>query len=747
MKIKNVFTKENAVNGLKSLGKLRIKTDHDSLVATSALLLILFIAFGIRLFPLRWEIQTESLHISEFDGYFQLRFTDYIVKNGLISWAWPTPWNDTQRWYPRGINVATAGFPSLPMTAAVLYSMLTMLGIDPGLMNFAAILPAFLGMLASLVAYFLGKDVGGKPVGLFAALFLALSPSYIQRSSLGWFDDEIIGIFSLLLFILLFLRSIEVERPVGSAMKYSLGSALVLGYFCAGWGAAYYPIGVIALFTFLLILMRRYTQRLLLSYSLTFGLGLFIAISVPKIGSSYLTTVAILPVAIVFVLLCLCETFRAVETTKWKIISVAVFLAILIGGFTVLWQLGYAKSIAGKFISVINPFERAAAPLIESVAEHRISSWSTIYYDFGITILFFIAGLYFAIRNLNDKNLFLVILGITSLYFASSMVRLIVLMAPAFALVAAVGTVGLLKPFVTLLKEPPKLAVKRKFAQAYVGKEFSGLAVIMIFIILTTSFAFPMPKVYRQIDSPITITASSLPIVPNAPVREWLDMLEWTKNNLQSSTVVCSWWDYGYWLTVMGNVTSLADNATIDTDQIQNIGFIFMADEDTSMEMLKRYNATYILVFVTAKVYATSEGAVSYVDWAGFGDEGKWMWMARISGQAQERFVKEENIIDEASSWSNETSFGQYNSTQNKWQWNEKGMNTTVYKLMAWGKYQWCTRNGVTDREESEWQAAGLTSTDIQPKYFKQAYFAGLTLSISDVSKYGGYVPLICLVR
>ncbi|MGQ9530330.1 MAG: STT3 domain-containing protein [Candidatus Bathycorpusculaceae bacterium] len=682
---------------------------------------------------MRWEIPTGSMHLSEFDPYFQYRFTEYLVNNGFVSWAWPNHWIDQQRWYPNGFDVATAGFTGLPMTTAFLYKIVSALGVNIDLMSFCAFMPPIMGMLASLAIYFLGKDIGGKTVGFFAALFLALSPSYIQRTSLGFFDDEIIGIVALIIFTFMFLRAIEEDRPVNSSVKYALGSGLALGYFCTGWGAAYYPIGLTALFVFILILLRRYTRRLLLSCSLTFGLGLFIAISIPKLTPRYLVETAILPVAGVFMLLCFFEVFQALKSARSKVIFTVVILAALIGGFGLLWQ--YRQDIAGKFISVLNPFTREGSPLIESVAEHRISAWGSIYYEFGIGIIFFILGLYFVLRNLNNKNLFLLIFGLTSLYFACSMVRLFVLMAPAYGLVASTGVIGTLKPFNALLKEQPKISMKKRYGLERVGKEFSGTAVFLIFIVLMTNFSFPSPRVYKQSYSPVTITAGSLPIAPNEPVREWLDMLGWIRANLEATDVVVSWWDYGYWLTVLGNVTSLADNATIDTKQIENIGFVFMANETQALKMLELYDpkrTKYILVFTTLALGQTSDGQ-NYAQWAGYGDEGKWMWMARISGKAYNRFIDEGFSPD----WTNETTFGYWNSTQNRWIWSERGTNSTIYKLMSWAKHRWCETNGAAEIPQE---------TAVEPQYFKELFFAGLPLSMNDArSKYGGLVPLVCL--
>jgi len=756
MKLTEAVTRERVVAGLKSFGKIRIKIDHASLMTYSILLLILFIAFTVRAFPLRWELQKDVISLSEFDPYFQYRLTEHMVQYGLLSPYWPEPWIDTQRWYPNGQNMAMS-YPALPMTAAVLYIIVSALGVRIELMSFCAIFPAIFGTLACLIIYFIGKDIGGKFAGMLSALFLALSPSYIQRTSVGFFDDETIGIVALLLFIFMFLRAIEEERPISSTIKYSLGAAAALAYFCSGWGASYYPVGLTVLFVFVLILLRRYSQRLLLSYSITFGLGLFIAINVPYVSPRYLTTQVIMAVAGVFILLLISEILRALTTSRSKVLCVIISLAALAGGFAVLWQLGYMEAVAGKFLSVLNPFTRAESPLFESVAEHRISAWGSIYYEFGVGIIFFLASLAFAMRNPTNKNLFLLLFGLTSLYFACSMVRLLVILAPAYGLLASLGVLTILKPFIALLTEPPKVFAKAKHGLERVGKEFSGTVVFLIFIILMTNLAFSpqtggIPKVYSQAYAPVTISAGSLPIAPNEPVQEWFNVLNWLKSNVgykpNNEKVVCSWWDYGYWLAIIGNVTSLADNATINNTQIENIGFIFMANETNALKMLKLYNAKYILVFTT--LVAVKSGDNWYAGWAGYGDEGKWMWMARISGKAQTRFLKGDtngdgktdvpNLIDEASSWVNETKFGQYNTNTSRWEWNDAGKNSTIYKLMSWGKQRWCDQNGASPDESG-----------VQPVYFKEAYFAGLDLSGDEgLNRYPlasdrCLIPLVCL--
>jgi dolichyl-diphosphooligosaccharide--protein glycosyltransferase len=661
-----------------------------------------------------------------------------MVQYGLLSPYWPTPWTNTQQWYPSGLDMSSS-LPVLPMTATILYGVITFLGANVDLMSLCSMLPAVLGTISVLILYLLGKDMGGKSVGLFSALFLALAPSFLQRSALGFFDTETVGVLGLLTFIFLFLRAIEETRSIRSSLLYSLAAGAALTFFTLGWGAAYYMMGLISVFVLVLLLLKRYSQRLLIGYSVSFGLALFVATKFPVIGLRYLASGPIIAIAGVFVLLVLAEVLRNNISMRTKTMLTIASLAVIVGGFAAIWQLGYLTDIAGKFISVLDPFVRAATPLLESVAEHRISSWGNIYFDVGISILFFIAGLYFTLRNPTNRNVFLLIFAVTSLYFAASMVRLLVIFAPAFSLLASIGILGILKPFNTLLRETSQIGLKTKRKLERVSKEYSGIAIFLVFILLVTNLAFApqsggVPRVYGQAFAPITISAASLPIVPGQQVPTWLNMLSWTKNNLQSTDVVCSWWDYGYWLTLMGNVTTLADNATVNSTQIENVGFIFMGNETQALKMLKLYDAKYILVFTVLAIGQTSSGTYQAYP-VNLGDEGKWAWMARISGQASQRLV-EGGFITKNDSWTDELPFG--NSTSSgTFQWSAKGTNSTVYKLMSYAWQKWTDTIGNL-------YGITLSETVATPTYFKEEYITGTTILPSE---YGGLIPLVALYK
>ncbi|MCK4223453.1 hypothetical protein KAX01_04060, partial [Candidatus Bathyarchaeota archaeon] len=186
------ITKDKLINTLQNVSKLRIPVSRSTLLTISAVTLIVFIAFSIRLLPTRW-----GLELSEFDPYFQFRFTEHIVNNGYFEW---TSWYDTQRWYPTGytVNIGQKAFPGLPLTAATIFNILSALGVPISLYHFCVIFPAIFGALACLMAFFFGNDIGGKAVGLLSAFFLALNSSHITRTAAGFFDDETVGIGAIL---------------------------------------------------------------------------------------------------------------------------------------------------------------------------------------------------------------------------------------------------------------------------------------------------------------------------------------------------------------------------------------------------------------------------------------------------------------------------------------------------------------------------------------------------------------------
>jgi dolichyl-diphosphooligosaccharide--protein glycosyltransferase len=623
-------------------------------------------------------------------------------------------------WWPWGRDVPHTSFPALGLTAACFYSILNALGvpmtpaspINPlsanPVYNFVIIFPAIMATFACVVIYFFGKDIGGKETGLFAALFLAINASYIGRTALGFFDDETIGILGILLIGFFFLRSLDSERSLRQSFLYAIAAGLSLGYLFAGWGASRYAAGLLMLLVGVMLVLRRYSPRLLMSYSITFGIGLFIAMNVPFLGPKFLTEITNMAAYGLLLVLALFELFGRIHTVKMKYIFVVGCIALFVALFVGLQALGFVRNLETKYQTIINPFQRLLFPLVESVQEHRPAAWGSIYFDIGIGAFFIPVGFFFAAQNPTNRNIYLILFGLTSIYFASSMVRLTLIMAPAFCLLWALALVKVLRPFITVLKETPKTIRRRTRFETHVGREFSAAFLILILLLLTFSLVLPsresqqqgfaFPRFLDQAYSPTTIAAASTPYKTDTAITDWFDALAWIRNT-PSVQVVASWWDYGYWITAIGNKPSLADNGTFNSTQIKLLGKMLMSNESDAYAMIQDWNRqahdlgkteriTHVLVFTTFDSSGTDLNA---------GDETKWVWMAKIGGL-------------------NDTLYGNVTGSGNA-NWTDLGKTTIVYKMMTYAKFQ---RVSLTDVAEPTFT------------YFKPAYFSNMNLPADE---------------
>jgi len=238
------------------------------------------------------------------------------------------------------------------------------------------------------------------------------------------------------------------------------------------------------------------------------------------------------------------------------------------------------------------------------------------------------------------------------------------------------------------MKEIPAITRRKTRFATHVGKEFSGAILIVMFLLLILTFVLPRtqtgrPRIFDHAYSPTTIAAASVPYRPENTVRDWVDTFAWMRENLPPDAVVASWWDYGYWITVWGNRTSLADNGTWNQTQIKKIGVMMMSNETEALEILEElnrgakrlgfnYNVSHVLVFTTF-----STGGQD----AMFGDEGKWRWMARIPGLDDSSFGNQSLGVD----WLDKD--GNRQRDEGELVSNAKGKSTILYKMMTYAKH------------------------------------------------------------
>ena len=80
---------------------------------------------------------------------------------------------------------------------------------------------------------------------------------------------------------------------------------------------------------------------------------------------------------------------------------------------------------AGRSLSLLDPtYASKYIPIIASVSEHQPPAWPSYFTDLHMAAVLMPAGLLACFLPLTDASLFLVLYGVTAVYFSGVMVRM-----------------------------------------------------------------------------------------------------------------------------------------------------------------------------------------------------------------------------------------------------------------------------------------------------------------------------------
>ena len=697
-----------------------------NIVFFAALFLVVLLAIMIRLTP----IFRDPIMIREFDPNIQYYNAKYIVEHSLYDYF---HWIDKKSWYPGGVKRANIR-PGLPFTAAVIYFILNFFGIPVTILEVCFYLPAFFGGLTVLAAYFLGKEIYDRNCGLFAAFFLAFNPGHMQRTIAGSFDNETVGVFAMLIVFVFFLKAMKSGK-----FSHSITGGIFLGYLALSWGAYEFVFYIIPIVSILLILLNKYNENVLIAYAGILGTGflifsLFYANSPSNFLSNYqeLTLVFSTLIILLFHFIYTKKNNNPrfynifLNSIKWLIIP-----SIIIGA-VIIWVRPdiIPISFGARFDSILSPLLREKFNLVASVAEHMPSAWSVFYYNSLISLILLPLGFFFCFKRMQAADILLMIFLLLIFYFTGSMIRIILVFAPAASLMASYGLVNVLKIYGTFVGER-KLSISRKRKRQLRRKKVGNSEVFAVYLLVGF---LCIAQVYNATDVSINQLSYS-PIVAGGQYHDWEDALTWMRNNLAGTDVVASWWDYGYWITPLGNVTSVCDNSTHDGKRIGLVGMAYMqTNEIFSAKIFRELKADYVLVYFGFLIAGLG------------GDEGKWPWMLRICNDNYELY-KEDNL--EEDNWASGSVFDEaeyINNTSGLYE--DKWFDSQLVRLMFYGEktdpgsinpntqyLQWYyasqiggnTANNIQSREDdngNEWAEHIPANGYYDFKVFKPVYFS-----------------------
>ncbi len=168
---------------------------------------------------------------------------------------------------------------------------------------------------------------------------------------------------------------------------------------------------------------------------------------------------------------------------------------------------------------------------------------------------------------------FALIIGFLGIYFSSAFVRLEVFGSISVIILSSIGVSILISK---ILKEGHK--------PASAVTKISFLAIIVA--LLTVPMVYPEELNWsnNNVGLPPTILNSGTQF--NLSTNDWADSMQWVRENTPKDAVIASWWDYGYWISTLGERKTLADNATVLDWQIRKIAAMYMSTPDQAWQIL-----------------------------------------------------------------------------------------------------------------------------------------------------------------
>lgn len=600
---------------------------QDTLLKMLILSMAAVLSFSTRLFSV---LRFESV-IHEFDPYFNYRTTKYLAENGFYSFH---NWFDDRAWYPLGRIIGGTIYPGLMITSATLYSVLQWLHITIDIRNVCVFLAPLFSSLTTIITYLLTKELKDAASGLVAAAMIAVVPGYISRSVAGSYDNEGIAIFCMLLTYYMWIKSVKTGSIYWAAM-----CGIAYFYMVSSWGGYVFLINLIPLHVLALMVTGRFSHRVYVAYSTLYCLGTLLSMQISFVGFQPVQSSEHMAALGVFGL-CQLHAFADYLSSRlskddFDVLFQAVYTicAVLsLGAGAVLTVTGKISPWTGRFYSLLDPsYAKNNIPIIASVSEHQPTSWSSFYFDLQFLVFMFPVGLYYCFSKLTDANIFIILYGVTSIYFAGVMVRLMLVLAPVMCILSGIGVSSILTTYCKQLEITPQDKKVKRYGSNYFKKTEVAWSFIFIMSFFLTAYMFHCTWVTSEAYSSPSIVLSARSHDGSRIIfDDFREAYYWLRHNTPEDAKVMSWWDYGYQITAMANRTILVDNNTWNNTHISRVGQAMASSEDKAYEIMKELDVNYVLVIFGGLTGYSSD------------DINKFLWMVRIGGSTDRgKHIKE----------------------------------------------------------------------------------------------------------
>ena len=573
-----------------------IKGNWALALSVTVLVISLIIGSYLRLYIV---FNTESWgytpQLNELDPFSEYWIASNLLHKGLDYFGLLVRDNPITHifWYPWGRDFIRSEPPMLTAFTILTYYLVKPLNPTLTLYDWMVYLPVVFFIMTALGIYFAARELWGDIAAAISVLTASLM--FVSRHVAGFTVKYGIGLGFLFPAIFFHIRAWKRRSYISATL-----SGIFIAFTAMSWAGFNILLGVAALQVILLPFFKKVTKEDIYLWTYEVVPVAIALAATPLYGPHYLvkSVGAIIPVS--YVLLGIGILLQHVSRKRELVISMPllrrssilyalVLILIAVGGIAGLAS-GYI-TLVGKGLAALGLTGLVHHVIVSTVQEYApATAGNFINYEGGAIIVSALMLIYFIYRAIAKKdiiNAFLGLLFALSLYATINLSYFFPYMNYLTALISGSFIYVLLKPSMT-----------GEFRKSW----FINSLAIVIVIFYVSAVIFQGTTAWArtyEIQTPMIIN-SGLGISTDAPA--WLDTLKWLNTSTPRDSVVVAWWDYGYWLSVVGNRSSVADGSTINSTQIDLLAKALTGTENEAYNIFTkdfhiRPDKLYVVVY------------------------------------------------------------------------------------------------------------------------------------------------------
>ncbi len=611
---------------------------HSKIIACILVVIASILAFWLRMQQYFNVINSgigivyPEAKLDELDTFINYWIVKYLDSHGFLSWRGLTSSNPITClfWFPSCRDISSSELLGHIYTAYLLYQMVKPFNIN--LWDLMAIIPPLLAAVSVIFVALLVNEITKSKLGSIVAAF-SYALLFISRQVAGFTVKYTFGICVAPIAIWLHIKAMKSNN-----ILLYIASGLFYTYVASVWtGIGLTAIPLYITLIFLPLIIDLSMKENFMRYTLGLGLESLIPPIIMKFLPAYRGGRIVL--ALAFIVTYIIYLYGAIlqrylgrrKGLRYYMVSIGVivsagltFLGLLRVYPGLIDRISHVIPIAGKILLGIGLRPSGVA---ETVAEYQSLTQLPETMVLLILLLIFIEipiAIYQLIKMHYIYTLALAIWAFFS-WFATYNTSYFI----DYADVALVVIIGLGVGHLLQLSRP---TISRLGKFVRIRMSFTQVITLLLAIAIVIPslwVSYGESSIYKYSYTMISRAEGS-----SIPTTVWLDTLNYIRRNTSPNSLVISWWDYGYWLSVIGNRSTVADGATIDATRIHILARFFTVNLNSSLMYLKelgvcRKDEVYVVIFSPIDIYIDINSSTIYfsptVSPLGFGDMPKFL--------------------------------------------------------------------------------------------------------------------------